>query len=78
MVPCRQYFRERGVGLGIHYPAIHLFELYRRFGYGEGDFVNAERIGAQTLTLPLFPAMGDADLQKVCEVLAGLLVDGGP
>jgi dTDP-4-amino-4,6-dideoxygalactose transaminase len=72
-----EYFRERGVGLGTHYPAIHLFELYRRFGYGEGDFVNAERIGAQTLTLPLFPAMSDADLETVCQVFAGLLADGG-
>ncbi|MGB5832872.1 MAG: DegT/DnrJ/EryC1/StrS family aminotransferase, partial [Thiohalocapsa sp.] len=65
--------RERGVAAGIHYPAIHLYGLYRRFGYGPGDFPNAERIGEQTLTLPLFPTMADADVDRVCEALTGLI-----
>lgn len=65
--------RERGIGAGIHYPAIHLFGLYRRFGYGPGDFPNAERIGAQTLTLPLFPSMTEADVDRVCAALEDLI-----
>lgn len=65
--------RERGIAAGIHYPAIHLFGLYRRFGYGPGDFPVAERIGDQTLTLPLFPGMNDADVDRVCGALEELL-----
>ena len=65
--------KEEGVAAGVHYPAIHLFGLYRRFGYAAGDFPVAERIGAQTLTLPLFPAMGEADVDRVCELLTRLL-----
>lgn len=65
--------RERGIAAGIHYPAIHLFGLYRRFGYGPGDFPVAERIGEQTLTLPLFPGMDDADVDRVCGALEELL-----
>ncbi|HEB97569.1 MAG TPA: DegT/DnrJ/EryC1/StrS aminotransferase family protein [Sedimenticola thiotaurini] len=68
--------QQRGVGTGIHYPAMHLFSLYRRHGYGPGDFPNAERIGAQTLTLPLFPAMTDADVDLVCDAFADLLPGG--
>ncbi len=62
-----------GIGTGIHYPAMHLFGLYRRLGYGPGDFPQAERIGEQTLTLPLFPAMLDTDVDRVCAALTELL-----
>lgn len=55
-----------GIGVGIHYPAMHLFSLYRGLGYQEGDFPNAERIGRETVTLPLFPAMEKADVERVC------------
>jgi len=36
---------------------MHLFEAFRRLGYREGDFPNAETIGARTVTLPLFTQM---------------------
>ncbi len=60
---------KRDIGSGYHYPAMHLFKCYRRLGYQEGDFPNAERIGAQTLTLPLFPAMTTADVEQVCQAM---------
>jgi len=67
--------RKRGITAGIHYPAIHLFGLYRRFGYGPGDFPNSERIGEQTLTLPLFPTMENEDVDRVCDAIDELLGD---
>ncbi|HKE96592.1 MAG TPA: DegT/DnrJ/EryC1/StrS aminotransferase family protein [Povalibacter sp.] len=57
---------DRRIGVGVHYPAIHLFSFYRGFGYREGDFPNAERVGRETVTLPLFPAMTAADIERVC------------
>ena len=57
--------KARGIGTGVHYPAIHLFSAYRALGYREGQFPNAERIGRETLTLPLFPAMQLADVDRV-------------
>src|SRR5262245_25518240 len=65
--------RERGVAVGVHYPAIHLFSLYRSLGWREGQYPNAERIGAGIATLPLFPAMTDADVERVCEAARGAL-----
>lgn len=58
--------RRRGIGIGVHYPAIHLFAAYRRLGYREGDFPRAEKIGREIVTLPLFPAMLDEDVDRVC------------
>ena len=66
-------FSKHGITVGIHYPAIHLFSLYRRFGYAEGDFPVAERIGEQTLTLPLFPAMTEADVEQVCSTVTAIV-----
>jgi dTDP-4-amino-4,6-dideoxygalactose transaminase len=58
---------QRGIAVGVHYPAIHLFTAYRALGYREGQFPNAERIGRETVTLPLFPAMELSDVDRVVE-----------
>ncbi|MCA3130404.1 MAG: DegT/DnrJ/EryC1/StrS family aminotransferase [Betaproteobacteria bacterium] len=63
----------RGIGSGVHYPAMHLFGLYRRLGYAPGNFPHAEAVGAATLTLPLFPAMEDSDVDRVCTALRDIL-----
>lgn len=65
--------KEAGIGAGVHYPAMHLFTLYRRQGYQAGDFPVAEHIGERTLTLPLFPAMADDNVDRVCATLSHLL-----
>jgi dTDP-4-amino-4,6-dideoxygalactose transaminase len=61
--------KAQGIGVGVHYPAMHLFALFRRRGHAEGDFPVAEDIGARTITLPLFPAMTDADVDRVCDAV---------
>ncbi len=68
-----QAMHQRGIGVGVHYPAMHLFKLYRQLGYRPGDFPQAERIGSSTVTLPLFPAMADADVDRVCAAVAEIL-----
>jgi len=65
--------KERGIGVGVHYPALHLFSLYRKLGFREGDFPHAEDIGRRIVTLPLFPAMTDSDVDRVCTVLGEVL-----
>ena len=65
--------KERAIGIGVHYPAMHLFKLYRRLGWREGQFPNAERIGRSIATLPLFPAMRDEDVDRVCEAARKIL-----
>jgi dTDP-4-amino-4,6-dideoxygalactose transaminase len=62
-----------GIGTGAHYPVIHLLALYRRRGFKPGDFPVAEYIGRNILTLPLFPAMRDADVSRVAEALMRVL-----
>lgn len=65
--------RQQGIGIGVHYPAMHLFTLYRSMGYAEGDFPIAEKIGRETVTLPLFPAMAESDVARVCTAMTEIL-----
>ena len=62
-----------GIGTGVHYPAIHLFTLYRTLGWKAGDFPHAERAGRTLLTLPLFPTMTADDVNRVVDALTHVL-----
>jgi dTDP-4-amino-4,6-dideoxygalactose transaminase len=70
--------KARGIGVGVHYPAIHLFSAYRALGYRDGQFPNAERIGRETVTLPLFPAMELHDVDRVVEAATAVVRGGRP
>ncbi|RAR52052.1 dTDP-4-amino-4,6-dideoxygalactose transaminase [Paraburkholderia unamae] len=61
--------KARGIGSGVHYPAIHLFTLYRERGFKAGMFPRAERFGASTVTLPLFTQLTEADVARVCHAV---------
>jgi dTDP-4-amino-4,6-dideoxygalactose transaminase len=62
--------KERGIGTGVHYPVIHLFRLYRALGFTDGMYPHAERVGRAIVTLPLFPAMVEGDVERVCETVS--------
>jgi dTDP-4-amino-4,6-dideoxygalactose transaminase len=68
-----QRLHERGIGSGVHYPAMHLFAMYRTMGYDPGQFPHAEAVGRSILTLPLFPTMSDADVERVCTAVRDIL-----
>lgn len=62
--------KEMNIGTGLHYRAVHLYPFYRdKFGFQEGDFPHAERIGQRIVSLPLFPGMTDADHDRVLDVM---------
>jgi dTDP-4-amino-4,6-dideoxygalactose transaminase len=65
--------KDKNIGVGYHYAPIHLFKLYRAFGFREGMFPVAESVGRRIATLPLFPAMTEADVERVCTATRGVL-----
>ena len=64
--------RERGIGTQIHYSPVPL-QPYYRDRYGEPDIPGARRYFAQELSLPLFPAMADSDVDRVVAALAEIV-----
>jgi UDP-4-amino-4,6-dideoxy-N-acetyl-beta-L-altrosamine transaminase len=67
------HLRDAGIGANIHYSPVYLHTFYRqRFGYGEGLCPKAEAVYPELLTLPMYPAMTDADVDRVVATLAEL------
>jgi dTDP-4-amino-4,6-dideoxygalactose transaminase len=64
---------DRGIGIGVHYPCIPGLTYYRGQGYRPDNTPVAARVGRETVTLPLFPAMNDDDVLRVCRELHAVL-----
>lgn len=60
--------RARGIGSQVHYIPVHR-QPYYRARYGELELPGAEAWYARCLSLPLFPAMAEADVDRVVEAL---------
>lgn len=64
----RHHLSEQGIQTSVHYPPVHLFQLYRhRLGTREGLLPVTESVAAREVTLPLFPAMSAEQVAIVVE-----------
>lgn len=70
----QQAMADRGIGIGVHYPSIPSLKFYKAQGYRAEDTPVAARVGRQTVTLPLFPAMSDEDVVRVVTEIKSLLM----
>jgi hypothetical protein len=58
-----------GIGIGVHFPAVHLTSLYQQRGYGGLRLPHTESIARRTMSLPLFPQMEIAQVERVAQNL---------
>ncbi|MGB7192920.1 MAG: DegT/DnrJ/EryC1/StrS aminotransferase family protein [Collimonas pratensis] len=75
--PARATFMEQmqalGVGIGYHYPAIHLLSMYRARGFKEGMFPVAEKVGRLIVSLPMFNVMTKNDVERAVSAVKSVL-----
>ena len=56
----------QNIGVQVHYMPVYRQPVYReRFKYESEDFPNAESFYKSCLSLPMFPKMSDADVERV-------------
>jgi dTDP-4-amino-4,6-dideoxygalactose transaminase len=69
----RAGLRERGIETGVFYPTpIHRQPLYRRLGYGDLELPVATRLADEVLSLPVHPALSDADIETIAAAVREL------
>jgi len=65
--------RQAGVGLSIHFKPVHRFSYYQQLGWLPGDVPQAEAMHASVCSLPLFPAMTEAEQDFVIQTVTRIL-----
>ncbi len=70
----RARLRELGIGTGVHYPTpIHLQPAYAHLGHRIGAFPEAESSANRVLSLPMYPELSDAQVDRVAEALLAVV-----
>jgi dTDP-4-amino-4,6-dideoxygalactose transaminase len=66
--------QSQNIGVMVNYRAIHLLTYFREaFGFREGDFPIAEKIGDANLSLPFYPNMPREHVDRVADELGRVL-----
>ena len=69
----RDALRAAGIGASVHYPRpAHLNPAWSGLG-ARGDFPHAERLAERTLSLPMFPGIEPAEIERVADALRAAL-----
>ena len=68
MVKCvRQYLREHGIPVGVHYKPNHLHSYFS--DPSAAPLPVTERLYGELMTIPMHPALSDDDVRLVCSTL---------
>jgi UDP-4-amino-4,6-dideoxy-N-acetyl-beta-L-altrosamine transaminase len=59
--------RRRGLGVQVHYIPVYRHPYYRQLGYPAGLCPVAEDFYARAISLPIYPLMEDADVERVVD-----------
>jgi len=70
----RQYLALKNVATAVHYPiSLHLHQVFKTFGYKQGDFLESELAQEQVLSLPLYPEMRNDQVIEVVDIIKEFL-----
>jgi dTDP-4-amino-4,6-dideoxygalactose transaminase len=65
---------ELGIQAGIHYPIpCHLQPAFKQLGYRAGDFPQAEAHSQEVLSLPIYPGLAQAQIERVVSAIRALV-----
>ena len=61
--------RAENIGVQVHYIPVYYHPYYKKLGYQKGICPKAEKYYEEAITLPVFPAMKDEDIEDVIKGL---------
>jgi len=66
--------RSANIGVNVHYIPVHTQPFYRRIGFTDGMFPEAERHYSEAISLPMFFSMKEEQQDRVVDVLREALL----
>jgi dTDP-4-amino-4,6-dideoxygalactose transaminase len=67
--------KRENIGIGIHFRSLHIQPYYKKtFGFKDSDFPNAKYLSDRIISLPLYPAMSEYDVDTVIKAVKKLIV----
>jgi dTDP-4-amino-4,6-dideoxygalactose transaminase len=73
----RAYLAECGVGTEVYYPVpLHMQQCFAYLGYRPEDCPESTRAARETLALPIYPELSEAQLQHVVDTISGFFGRG--
>ncbi|TCP65931.1 DegT/DnrJ/EryC1/StrS family aminotransferase [Baia soyae] len=65
-----KYLGEHGISTGVYYPVpLHLQEVYKDLGQGEGSMPVSEYLSKRTFALPLYPELSHEDMNYIVDTI---------
>jgi dTDP-4-amino-4,6-dideoxygalactose transaminase len=66
----------KGIGTGIHYPVpLPFLEAYKYKNHKSGDFPVSEKISTETLSVPMYPEITTAQIDRICQSIVEVFPD---
>ncbi|RMF68923.1 MAG: DegT/DnrJ/EryC1/StrS aminotransferase family protein, partial [Calditrichaeota bacterium] len=67
---------ERGIQASVHFIPLHLHPYFQQtYGLRRGDFPIAERVYDSAVSLPLYPALSEEEVQYIAQTVRALVKD---
>jgi dTDP-4-amino-4,6-dideoxygalactose transaminase len=64
----REYLGSQGIATAVYYPlSLHLQDVYKHLGYKLGDFPESEKAQEEVLSLPIYPELGDDQIEEIAK-----------
>lgn len=61
--------RANGIGVQVNYIPVHWHPLFADLGWQRGQFPHAEQFYREEISLPMFPGLSDADVDRVIDAV---------
>jgi dTDP-4-amino-4,6-dideoxygalactose transaminase len=69
--------QQDGIGTEVYYPVpMHLQECFSYLGHSVGTYPESERAAKQTLALPIYPELSEAQLRYVVDCVRSFFANG--
>lgn len=63
------FLRKKNINVNLHYIPVHLHPFYKNLGFKKGSFKNSEKHSSQSISLPIFPNLGQTNVLKISNLI---------